>query len=75
MNPIQKLRRLFKGNPRNDFLSELYSKTSKPLFVHPQLGTALIDSYLKIVTPTAEMNVDSDGVGSDGLQEIQRSVP
>ena len=54
MNPIQKLRRLFKGNPRNDFLSELYSKTSKPLFVHPQLGKALIDSYLKIGTPSVE---------------------
>lgn len=63
MNPLAKLRRLFRVNPRNDFLSELYSKTSKPLFVHPHLGKALIDSYLSMGNV---VNADqSNGDGND----------
>jgi len=74
MNPITKLRRLFQGNPRNDFLSELYSKTSKPLFVHPLLGKALIDSYLQVGTANVEMSNGNDGVGSSVDVIIQDNI-
>lgn len=74
MNPLSKLRRLFKTNPRNDFLSELYSKTSKPLFVHPQLGKALLDSYLKMGNSDIEMRNGDDGLNSSVDVVIQENV-
>ena len=61
MNPLKKLSRLFRGNPNNNFLAELYSKTSKPLFVHPQVGKAMLDSYLVM----AKQNVDLMGQERD----------
>ncbi len=60
MNPIRKLSRLFKGNPRNNFISDLYIKTSKPLLVHPSMGKALIEAYL---------TMPQQGYNDDGITE------
>lgn len=74
VNPIRKLSRLFKSNPRNDFLSELYSKTSKPLFVHPQLGKSLIDSYLRMGNSAEIEQSNGDGLGSSVGVIIQEGI-
>lgn len=39
--------RLFKKNPSNAFVSDLYSKMTQPLFVHPELGEAVMRGYLE----------------------------
>jgi len=46
MNPLKVLSKLFKKHPNNAVVSELYSKMSQPLFVHPELGEAVMRSYL-----------------------------
>ena len=45
-NPLKVLSRLFGKNPNNVVLSELYSIAAQPLFMHPQLGEAVMRSYL-----------------------------
>ena len=73
MNPIQKLSRLFRANPKNNFLAELHTKISKPLFVQPQLGKSLIDSYLRMGN-VEQAHSDSDGVGSSLDVTIQEGI-
>jgi len=48
-NPLKVLSRLFKKNPDNNVVAELYSRVSQPLFVHPQLGEMVIRSYLDVL--------------------------
>ena len=45
-NPLKVLSRLFAKNPNNVVLSELYSIAAQPLFMHPQIGEAVMRSYL-----------------------------
>lgn len=48
-NPIKLLSRLFRKNPTNVVVSELYSKMSQPLFVHPKMGEMVMKAYLSQV--------------------------
>jgi len=48
-NPLEVLSRLFGRNKDSVFLSDLHSKMSQPLFVHPQLGEMVMRSYLHAI--------------------------
>lgn len=54
--------RLFRKNPNNSFISDLHSKMTQPLFVHPELGEAVIKSYL---TAFEMRSGDESDIGSD----------
>lgn len=73
-NPLTKISRLFRKNPTNDFLAQLHSKLSQPLFVHPQLGKTLIDSYLRMGNSTYDMSASDDGNGTSVDVIIQGSL-
>lgn len=81
-NPIKLLSKLLGRNPKNEFLSELYSKMAQPLFVHPQLGQLMMRSYLdganlnfEPMKPAAlrEDQIGSYSVRSDNLAVIDIS--
>ena len=68
MNPLKVLSKLFKKHPNNAVVSELYSKMSQPLFVHPELGEAVMRSYLH----AAEQNFGFLQGDSDGSSHVVR---
>lgn len=88
-NPLKLLSRLFRSNPDNYVVSELYSKMAQPLFVHPQLGEQVMRSYLEALkTPMmGDETSDTSGVTvtihegvavmeiSGGLVARQTAVP
>ena len=69
------IRRLFKKNPSNDFISGLYSKMSQPLFVHPDLGELMMRGFLDAPIEHKSMNGDSGGfvTKSDNIAVIDIS--
>lgn len=46
-NPLELLTRLFKRNPANAVIAEIYGKAmNQPLFIHPAIGEMIVHGYL-----------------------------
>lgn len=61
---LRMISRLFRKNPNNALVSDLYSKMTQPLFVHPEIGEAVMRGYLEASSNMIEpmsMNGDDSG--------------
>ena len=73
-NPLNLLNRLFRRNPSNVAVSALYSKMTQPLFVHPELGGAVMKSYLDIMRNSVTSLNGSDDDMSSLVTSVENGI-